>query len=290
MRKKVLCLILLSIFVLASCKAGEEKPMEKEKKEELPKPLVSMEEKLDEIFKDIEKIQKEKEKPEEPKKEEKKDKEESKDKEKDQQGEEQGKGGEDKKKEEKKDKEKDKETTKEEKINKMWQQLDKSISAVHEGWNSYESKAVKDGVMEEDLSKFEDSINKATVMITEKKDMETLQYLNNGTFYMAKFFDLYRDHPDGDIVRMKYMIRQIYLDGTVGNTTRMNEIISGLETGFSRLNQRVELGKGNKELMDKLKLSLDNLKIATNEKNPKLLMIKRDIALKNLEKIREEAK
>lgn len=282
----------LILSIITSCKSQEEKPKPpEEKKDEIPKGLTSIEEKTEEVLEKIEKLQEEIKKPPEPKKEEK-EKEESKEKEdKQQEGEEEGGGKEEEKSkngEEGSDKEKD--MTKEEKIKKMREEITKNVEGIHSTWNNYEHKAVEDGASSEDIKEFEDSLNKLTIGVENENNMMALYSINNMTLYMAKYFDIYKGNPDGEILRLKYYVRQMYLNGESGKWDEVSGIIPKLEETIARIRQKVELPKEKKSLMDKLNLSIEDLQNSIKEKNNKLLKIKRDIVLKNLEEIREEAK
>ena len=286
--------LLLSLTLAVSCSGKEEKPAPPKEKEKIPKELTSMEESVEEIFKDMDKLDEEMKKPEEPKKPEGEgEKKEEGKKEESQDG---GSSGDSGSKEEgssggeKEQSKEEKPKTKEEKITEIWKGIEDKAKEIHTQWNGYESKAIEDGVMNEDIEEFEKSIDKLTISLMDKKIVDSLFYLNNTTFYMAKFFDMYKDHPDGEMLRLRYFSRQIYLYGLSGDWTKANETVPSLDQTIVRIRQRIEVNKDNEKIIKKLELSLGNLANAIDDKNPDLLKIKVDIILKNIEELRDATK
>ena len=178
---------------MTSCKSKEEKPSPpKDEKEKIPKELSSLEEKSEEIIKEIEKLQEEKEKPLELMKSDKAEKkdgnqemqegngeEQSEDQQEGQSSEQKQEGKELSIKEEIEKKKIEAELAKKESIMKMWESISEKIEGVHTAWNDYEIIAIEDGASEEDITKFEDGLNKLTIAVEEKKDIESFINLNN---------------------------------------------------------------------------------------------------------------
>ncbi|MTI47377.1 hypothetical protein [Sporosalibacterium faouarense] len=288
-------LIILLFTTVVSCGSKQQKPAPSDdKKDKIPKGLASMEEKLEGIFKDIEKLQEEKEKPAEPPKKEE-NKQEDKDQEKKSDGggsEKQGGNGQGEKDQSNSGDQKKKEEnlSKEEKIKKMWEDITKTTEEIHTSWNDYETQTIEDGATSETINEFENSLNKLTISVENKKDIEALLDINNMTLYMSKLYDLYKGNPDGEVVRLKYYTRQIYLESATGMWEGVNELTTKLKETFERLRQKIDISKDKEKLINKLNLSIEDLQNSIPEKNVKLIKIKRDIVLKNLEEVRGEAK
>jgi hypothetical protein len=56
------------------------------------------------------------------------------------------------------------------------------------------------------------------------------------------------------------------------------------------LGREVELEEADRGLIEKLNLSIDNMEVAMANRDLDLLKIKKDIALENLDKVKEKAK
>ncbi len=289
-------IIALFLTIITSCKSKEEKPNpSKEEKEKIPKELESMEEKTEEVIKEIEKLQEEIEKPLElmkPKDEKKKEEgnEGNESKEEGQKSDQKQGGEEGGSKEDIEKKKAEAELEKKEKIMKMWESIGKKSEEIHASWNDYETTAIEDGASNEDITKFEDALNKLTIAVEEKKDMDCLIYLNSMIQHMSRFFDFYKGNPDGEALRLKYYARQMYLDAALDSWDAVEQNVEKLESTMDRLTQKTKLEKEKEELLNKLKLSVEDMKNAVKEKNKELLKIKMDIILKNLEEVRKEAK
>ncbi len=301
--------ITLLFTMMSSCQGKEEKPQSpEEEKDKIPKPLATLEEKVEDVQKEMEKLMEEIEKPielqmaEDQKKkeeqggeEEKAEKEEQGGEDKGQQAEGQGEAeGEGKEQKEQEDtieqQKKMAEMKKEQSILIMRDGLLKKVEKIHTGWNSYETKAIEDGASEEDIKKFEDALNSLTVAVDEEDDMATLMSLNNITLHMARFYDFYKGNPDGEVLRLRHYTRQIYLDGRAEAWDKAQANVENLESTLDRLEQKIKLSKDKEALMKNLTSSVDDYVGVIEKENIELLKIKMDIVLSNLDKAREEAK
>ncbi|MGF7057532.1 hypothetical protein [Brassicibacter mesophilus] len=273
--------ILLVLIVSTSCSKKQEKPMTSSEKEKIPEGLGAMADKSDSIIEDIEKIMEEMKKPEE--------KEEQQNKQSNQSSE--GKSQSDNKSSEGEKSEQQKQTmTKKEKIDTMWEKVGKTVEEIHAGWNDYELKALEMGAKNEDTTKFEDALDNLTIAVEKKDSLESLHQTNRMNYYMSIFFDPYKGNPDGEIMRLKYFVRQSHLFGLLNDWAKSEESIKMGENSVNTLRPKVKLDKKDENLMEKLNLSLLNMKSVIERKNAELLKIKRDIVLKNLEQLKEKAK
>lgn len=273
--------ILLVLIVSTSCSKKQEKPMTSSKKEKIPEGLGAMADKSDSIIEDIEKIMEEMKKPEE--------KEAQQNKQSNQSSE--GKNQSDNKSSEGEKSEQQKQTmTKKEKIDTMWEKVGKTVEEIHAGWNDYELKALEMGAKNEDTTKFEDALDNLTIAVEKKDSLESLHQANRMNYYMSVFFDPYKGNPDGEIMRLKYFVRQSHLFGLLNDWAKSEESIKMGENSVNTLRPKVKLDKKDESLMEKLNLSLLNMKSVVERKNAELLKIKRDIVLKNLEQLKEKAK
>jgi len=294
----LVALILILVFATA-CTKKQERPKVNLEEEKVSDKLKAMQEKNEDMIKDIEKIVEEMAKPEKTQKEEtagqsKQQGQQKSDKSGSSGGSEAGNsesGGGDKNQQQSSQKSKgeEKETqTKEEKIESMWETVKKSCEEIHTSWANYEITAIEKGAKKQELSKFEEAINKVTVAITEKNVIDALFYSNEVTYNMAPFFDAYKGSLEGELMRIKYFVRQVLLYGATGDWEESEKSINQAEEIMSTARARIKLSKEDQELIEKLNLSLANLKTSIPLKNIELVKIKRDIVLKYVDEIRDK--
>lgn len=286
MMKKKKSLFLFFMFILVfvifttSCTNKQEKPIPIQEETKIPEHLSSMSEETDKIIEKIEQIDEEIKKPEfkeETSKEE--DKEENKEEKSEKSNEEEEKDN---------STEDEQQTSREEKIYSMWEEIKTSVEGIHESWNNYEVEAIDIGIDKDEMLKFEEALNKFTIAVDKQKYMDSLIESNQMILFMSSFFDFYKGSSQGDILRMKYYIRQTYLCSMVGDWEGASKSMEESDTVLKQLRKKTLEEDEAKKLVEKLDLSLDNMENGIKENNLELLKIKRDIALKNLEELRDE--
>ncbi|MTI67232.1 MAG: hypothetical protein FH753_11640 [Firmicutes bacterium] len=188
------------------------------------------------------------------------------------------------------EKNKEKILMKEEKIYKMWESIASKIESIHGGFNDYHAKALEAGATEEDINKFKKALDELTLAVDKKDDKLSLEKLNQMNFYMARFFDFYKGNIDAEILRIKYYTRKVHLDGMMNKWNEAEKNIEEITPIYERLDQKIKLEEKDKPLMDKLKFAIDDLENSIKYKSEKLLKIKRDIIIKNLDSIKDATK
>lgn len=284
--------LVVIIFIPTSCTKKQEKPKLQTKEEKIPEKLKNMQEKNEEIIEQIEKILEEMKKPEEPKKSEQKEQQQQ-DKSSEQGGgnggsEDGGSEGGKQQKTSEKAGGQEEQKTKEQKIEEMWNGVKKTTEGIHNSWGDYEILAIENGIKKQELTKFEETINKLTISIDKKNIEESLVYSNDITYDMAPFFDLYKGNHEGELMRLRYFIRQVLLYGMQGEWDKSEETITQAEESMNTARAKIKLEKEDQKLMEKLGLSIANMKTSIPMKNVELLKIKRDIVLKNVDEIKDK--
>ncbi|RKD31928.1 hypothetical protein [Thermohalobacter berrensis] len=292
--KKIKSIIPIFIFILLiinlfGCSPKQEKPMVKKESEEVPKPLKTIEKRVEDTISELEKIQEEKKKPEEKqnKQEENQNKQEQGNEKQDKQNQQGGQQNQQGKQNQ--GQQQSKQQTKEDKIKGMWDSINEKVTKIHTDWNTYEITAIKDGASEEDIKGFEKTLNRLTVNVEAENEMGSLIEANNMIFYLSKFLDLYKGKPDGEIMRLKFSINKVYLYGQMNDWEKANMALKEIDSSLGRLRKKIKLDKKDKGEMDKLELSIEDFKNVAKMKNVELLKIKRDVAIENLNKVREKA-
>ena len=224
MKRKIILFIFVIIIAISSfsCKKESNKKYASyEKKEKAPKSLDSIYEGVNSILDNLEKLNAIIKEPE-------------------------VKVDEDKTEDKKKDKQKDKQKeTKDEKLNKLWENMNKTVKEAHTHWNSYEIEGTKKVGISGGAEKLEESLNKFTLAV-ENKDVFNI--INNGSqvyLNLAPYFDSYKDEIKGDLCKIKYYVYQSYLMGESGELDRAKEVLSEGEIHLTSL--RHKIGKDEKK-------------------------------------------
>lgn len=287
-RKKLVILISLFLIIIAivSCKKQQEKPKPPKNLEQI-NTLDSIDEKIEEVIRSIEDLEEKIKKAMESEQQQSQGNSEGGENKQEgnkQQGNEQGQ-------KQQEGSQQGKETqNKEQMLNKGWEKINKTIEDIHTTWNDYEVMGVEDGVSEEDITKFEETLSALTLAGEEKSFMNALTEANRLTLNLANFYDFYKSDGDSEMLKVKHYVHQIYLDGKGNKWGETEESIKKALTSFGKLKQKVELEEKDKELLDKMKLSIEDMKNVIKDKDIELVKIKRDIALKNLKAIKEASK
>ncbi len=273
-------------------KSTKEKPAKLTQHEKAPKSLMSVAEGIDQVLgsmNDIEKILKlsplefkVQHTDTEPKKEKTED------------------GGQDIKNQENKDENKDEKEktdksktekeamiTKDEEILKIWKTVDDKIEKIHKDWNNYESEGMKKGASAEKSKDLKGNLNLFTRAI-ENRDMVLAMDDGSKTLSsLSYFFDLYRDETYGDLSRIRYAVYQAYLNAKGNNVKEADKLLETTEEYITRIRQKLGEDKDSIKSLDKLSLSIGDMKQSLTDDSMKLWEIKRDIILENIKQLQK---
>jgi len=298
LKKRMMLLIiafLLAFTFAAGCNRKQERPAPQENKEKIPQSLLKIQDNAQKVMEEVEKVEEEKKKPAEQFMEEAKPKDGGQQGGGQQDGGQQGggqqgggqqsgggqQGGQ---------QAQDPEAKKEEKITKMWDGITQKIEQMHKSWNEYEVTGIKDGAGERIISGFEEALNNMTIAAQGKNATETLDKANEVSLFAADFLDMYKGNIDGEVERMKYYVRQTYLEAQREDWEMAQSEMEEGGNVLKRLKNRIKLDKKDQNLLDRLELSLEDMRKAIPDRDVELLKIKRDIALQNLDAVKEKAK
>ena len=179
---------------------------------------------------------------------------------------------------------------KESQLLERWDSAEKDLKSIHESWNDYESTAVKDGAGREKIEQMENTLNNLTSFIEMKNKDKALMEANSVILSLSDFLDLYKGNVDGILRKSEYMVRQSYMVAKEGDWEGAEEKTKQRENYITTLRQRADIKEDQKPLLEKLILSIEDLEKAIGEEKIKLLEIKRDIAIKNIESLLDELK
>lgn len=184
-----------------------------------------------------------------------------------------------------------------EKIEKMWNSLEKLIEETHTQSNNYKIKAIEEKADSTKVQKFEEDLNNLTIYI-ENKDILNAFISNNNMYDDSSYFISLHNDYKAQTKALKYYINRVYIFGLKSEWSEAIKGINDLESQYSEM-----LKESNKEIkekekptnddkkkeknLEKLKLSIDSLKQSLDKKDIKLLEIKRSIVVNDLEKVKE---
>ena len=160
----------------------------------------------------------------------------------------------------------------------------------HKQWNDYENTAVKDNARDDSIREFEAHLNALTVAVNQRDPIAVMNEANGMSLVAADFLALYRNNPDSEIVRVRHYLQQTCIDARRNEWDGARRSITSAKQAVGKLEQKVKLEEADRGLINKLRLSIDNLGNAMEDRDLDLLKIKKDIALSNLDEVEKKAK
>jgi len=187
--------------------------------------------------------------------------------------------------EDSKDSQQKKYKNKDEKLLDKWEEINKKLEDIHNKWNSYETEGMKKGVTSEISNRFKDSLNALTSSIEGKNIIGIYDYSSQTMLNLGPIFGLYKDEIWGEINRLKYLTYQSYLNSLKGDDLKTIELLKSSEEDISKIRLKLEKNDSKIKILDKVNLSIEDMNKSLKENSIKLVRIKRDIIIKNLEEL-----
>jgi hypothetical protein len=178
------------------------------------------------------------------------------------------------------------EPSKEEKLQELWDSMQRQLEEIHPHWNSFEVEGLKKGATKENGDKFEEVFNKMTKAVELKKIVEIYDNASNALLNLKPFYDLYLDETGGDIAALKYAAYQGYVRAIQDNTEGAADVLNNIEENINKLRLKMT-DEEKKQNIEKASLSLSDLKESLSENSRGLFMIKKDIIINNLKELEE---
>ena len=304
-RVKLSILFIAILFTLSGCKITKNQSAKFEKKDKAPNYLRDISGELQDTLKNIEKIEKildgtyVEEKPKENNhkhqestgekgKEQGQNQNSSNEKSGGQQGQGNSEGGsskEDVNKESTKNKEQDKKEKDKEELLKNWQEIDKKIEDIHKNWNDYEPEGIKKGATTEKTDSFRSSLNLLTKSVEERNIRKVYNYGSQTMLNLVPIMSLYRDEVGGEINKIKYAVYQAYINSLEGKNTKASDLLKSVEEDLDKMRLKFEKDDDKVKILEKINLSIEDMRKSLSQKSVKLIRIKKDIIINNLEEI-----
>lgn len=293
-KNKLYTLLLIIVIILTGCKPQKNQSVKIQKKDKAPNELGDVSKGLQDILKDIEEIEKILDgtiiQPEKTK-EEKKDSGISSDEQ--SQGSSQDSENQDKNKSEKSNEEQKEPENKEikkaeeksEKVLETWRKVDKKIEDIHKKWNVYEVEGVKKGLTIEKSDKFEESINTLTKSIEARNIVDIYDYASQSMLNLSPAFELYKDEIEGEINKIKYATYRSYLKAMEEKDKEALDLLKNSEEEINKIRLKIDKDNSKMKVLDKVNMSIVDMRKSLKQKSIKLYRIKKDIIIKNLEEL-----
>lgn len=300
-KKKLYIILLILILLLTNCTKNKETKFKK--KDRAPDSINKVSDNIQDILKNVEKIEKiedgtyiEKEDKEEDKKELKKEVETENgeansggDPEKDGDTE---KGGEkeniqvENSKDNMDKSEKDKEKDIEEKLEKSWEEIEEKLDDIHKKWNEFEVEGIKKGMTREEADLFRNSLNDLTKSIENKNVIDIYNFAAECFLNLNPIFNMYKDELKGEINEIKYIAYKSYLMGMMKEEKKGEELLADAEKNTNLIKIKIdENDEKTLEKLEKLKLSIIDMKKSLSKESIVLNRIKKDVIIRNLDGI-----
>lgn len=170
--------------------------------------------------------------------------------------------------------------TKDEEIFLKWREVDKKLEEIHTSWNQYEVESMDKGANQQKGEGLKKNLNDFTIAVASRKIKDIYDAGSRVHNALAVYFDLYKDEISGDLSRIKYSAYKAYLQAQEGNNEEADKLLAGTEEYTARI--RKNLKEDKVKDLEKLSLSLTDMKMALSENNMELLKIKLDIIIENI--------
>lgn len=171
------------------------------------------------------------------------------------------------------------------KLLSTWIEIDKKIEEMHKLWNQYELDGMKKGMTTEKSKKFGESLNLLTKAIENRDIIEIYHSGSLTALNLGNIFELYRDEIKGEINKIKYATYESYIMAIGNKEKKAIDLLGNLEDIINRIRIKIEKDEEKIKILDKLILSISDMNKSIKEKSIKLIRIKKDIIIKNLEEL-----
>lgn len=168
------------------------------------------------------------------------------------------------------------------KIETKWKEIDKGLETVYLLWNEYEVKGVKKGATAEKTEEVEDALNKLTKGIEDREILTVYDQGSRSFKALKPFYDLYKDEIGGEVLSLKHMAYQYYINAVKDSDNTAKMYIENSEEDINKIRLKLQDKKDKKMKIDKVSFGFKNLSNALTEDSRRLFILKKDVLIKNL--------
>lgn len=183
------------------------------------------------------------------------------------------------------EKNKEEEEKRQEKITKSWQEMSKKIESIHKNWNSYEAEEKKGNISVDKIDQLRTSINNLTKSIEEKDIMKTYEYGSQSLLNISPMFDLYKDDLGGEVNRIMHGVYFAYLRFIEDKASQGINVLKQLENYINNMKLKIGDDEDKIKIVDRISAAIEEMEKAMKDNSLKLIRIKRDVIIDNLEEL-----
>lgn len=178
--------------------------------------------------------------------------------------------------------ESEKEDIKTEKLEGKWKKIDVKIEKVYSLWNEYQVKGVKKGATAENSKDVEMALNKLVKGIEDRQTLTVYNYGSKSLNALEAFYAFYQDEIGGEVLALKYMVYQYYINAVKGSNSTAKIYIDNSEEYLNKIRLKLEDKKDEKEKIDRISFTFKSLSDALEEDSRRIFILKKDILVENL--------
>lgn len=141
-----------------------------------------------------------------------------------------------------------------------WKDIESSLEKLHEGFNAFEPKAEEENISKEEITGFEDELNKLSIAVKDKKIKEALAAANGIQKHFPEFFKHYKEDVPHELYVVKYNYQEIYVKAVDKKWKDASEADKEALKAWDEISTDIE--KEDKELAKKTEMSLKDLEQA----------------------------
>ncbi len=177
------------------------------------------------------------------------------------------------------------EMQKDEKLKLAWKEIDDKLEKAHNWWNKYDVEGIKKGVTQDKREQFQTSFNRMTKSIEARSIVDIYDFGSQSILNLRPFYDLYLDEVGGDISVLKYIGYQSYLRAISDDIVGASELLQSRDEYINKI--RLKIGDKEEKVkeLEMVNNSLGDMKKSLEENSKRLLMIKKNIIIKNLKQL-----
>ena len=140
--------------------------------------------------------------------------------------------------------------------------------------------AIKKGAKKDLVDNIDNALNKLSLTAAGKDKMNTLLAANHLYEYIPDLYTLVKPKPSPEIKRILYYSRNVILNSSASNWAQSDSDIKSLESVWDLYKNG--LSKDQKDIANKLELSIYEFKKVVKDRNQSLVKIKGEVEFSNI--------
>lgn len=166
-----------------------------------------------------------------------------------------------------------------------WNKVDKKLEKIYSLWNEYGTEGLKKGATDENSQEVEDTLNKLVKGVEDREIFIVYNYGSRSLKALAPYYNLYRDEIGGEVLSLKHMVYQYYINTVKESRNTAEMHISSSEEYINKIRLKWEDEKDKtdkKQDIDEVAFAFKNLSNSLAGDSRRALLLKKDTLIKNL--------